>query len=82
MQLKVLPTETRSKANITFSRTTQKHRKNTEKRMKSLVSLPKIVQGIHVAEEDSPLLQPRMNGGIKEEIMEERGKCSTESRER
>lgn len=42
--------------------------------MRSCVALPEIVQGIHVAEEDSPILKQRMKGGINGEIMEERGK--------
>lgn len=50
--------------------------KETEVMTRSCVALPEIVQGIHVAEEDSPqVLKQRMKGGIKGEIMEERGKC-------
>lgn len=49
--------------------------------MRSRAALPEIVQGVHVAEEDSPVLKQRMKGGIKGEIMEERGKCQPERRE-
>lgn len=49
--------------------------------MRSHVGLPKIVQGIHVVEKDSPVLKQRMKRGIKREIMEERGKCQPERRE-